>query len=266
MAVAMTDLNNIGFYGKMPSNGDFVSRNLPRAFIDPWDQWLQECITASHQQLGDDWLNNYLTAPIWRFALSKEVCGDSPWIGLVMPSVDSAGRYFPLTVAAPANETCKLFSIADNEASWFLQAEEVILSALDQNNNLDSFNQDLDNLGIPNCLSPTPTTPQNETQKFNQVSSDSWRISMSESKSVSANLSSLMEELIMQRFPEFTVWWTSGSNQVEPSILICNKLPPTQGFSALMTGHWDHWGWDNKLINHLSTVKNDNGNAAVEAS
>lgn len=260
----MTDSNNIGFYGKIPSNGDFISRNLARAFIDPWDQWLQESFTASHQQQNDDWLNNYLTAPIWRFALSKEVCGESSYIGLVMPSVDSVGRYFPLTLAIPVNETSNLLSIADNEASWFLQAEEVMLDALDQNNNLESFSQSLDNLGHPDCLNPSPEILQNETDKTNQASSDNWRVNMFEAESVSANLCSLIEELVSYRFPEVTLWWTSGSEHVEPSILLCNKLPPVGGFSALMTGDWDRWGWENKIITPLVDVKQNNGKIPVE--
>ena len=32
----------VGFYGKMPSRGDFVRRGLPDSFVDPWDAWLQD--------------------------------------------------------------------------------------------------------------------------------------------------------------------------------------------------------------------------------
>jgi type VI secretion system protein ImpM len=259
----MTDLNKLGFYGKMPTNGDFVSRRLPRTFVEPWDQWLQESITTSREQLGDHWLDRYLTGPIWRFALSRGVCGDNTWIGLVMPSVDRVGRYFPLTLAVPVNDACKLLFIADNEEPWFSHAEHIALSALDQNNNLDSFNQDINNLGVPSCLSTTSRIQQDETPKPGLASSDNCRIAMTESGPVSANLTPLMEQFLLERFPDFTLWWTSGSEQVEPSILICNKLPPTQGFSALLTGDWDQWGWDNKLNNRPSIPKTDNENTTV---
>ena len=41
-----------GFYGKIPLLGDFVSRRLPRHFIEPWDSWLQSAFAASREQLG----------------------------------------------------------------------------------------------------------------------------------------------------------------------------------------------------------------------
>ena len=90
-----------GFYGKVPTRGDFVSRRLPWTFVDPWDRWLQGGLACSRDQLGDAWLEVYLTSPVWRFALTPGVCGDAGWIGIVLPSVDRVGRYFPLTVARP---------------------------------------------------------------------------------------------------------------------------------------------------------------------
>lgn len=91
----------LGFYGKVATHGDFVSRRLPRSFLDPWDHWLQDCLRYSQEQLGADWLDVYLTSPVWRFALAPGVCGDGAWTGVLIPGVDRVGRYFPLTVAAP---------------------------------------------------------------------------------------------------------------------------------------------------------------------
>ncbi len=253
----MAGLNNLGFYGKIPSNGDFVSRHLPRTFVDPWDKWLQQSINSSQQQLGEQWLDRYLIGPIWRFALSAGVCGDNAWLGLVMPSVDSVGRYFPLTLAVPVTDTCKLLFIADNEESWFAQAEDIALSALDQNNKLETFTQDIIKLDVPSHLSIDSSTQQNEAPEPELADSDFWRIAMAESEPISANLNPLMEQFLRQRFPEFTVWWTNGSEHVEASILICNKLPPSQGFSALLTGDWDQWGWQNTLYNRPKTARID---------
>lgn len=97
-----------GFYGKLPALGDFVSRRLPRQFIEPWDQWLQSAIAASREQLGSDWLDVYLTSPIWRFGLGAGVCGTGAWAGVLMPSVDKVGRYYPLTLAVPVPEAQSL--------------------------------------------------------------------------------------------------------------------------------------------------------------
>lgn len=65
----------VGFYGKLASRGDFVSRALPQSFVGPWDSWLAAGLLASQQRLGGDWLNVYLVSPLWRFVLAPGVCG-----------------------------------------------------------------------------------------------------------------------------------------------------------------------------------------------
>ena len=89
-----------GFYGKVPARGDFVRSGLPRDFVETWDDWLSEVMSASKEIGGDAWLPAFLEAPVWRFALPSGVCGAFAIIGLMLPSVDKAGRYFPLTFAA----------------------------------------------------------------------------------------------------------------------------------------------------------------------
>jgi type VI secretion system protein ImpM len=90
-----------GFYGKLPARGDFVRVGLPRDFVDPWDQWQQSVIAASRELIGADaWLELYLESPVWRFVLPPHMCGELAVLGVMLPSVDKAGRYFPLTFAA----------------------------------------------------------------------------------------------------------------------------------------------------------------------
>ncbi|OGI58559.1 MAG: type VI secretion-associated protein, partial [Candidatus Muproteobacteria bacterium RBG_19FT_COMBO_61_10] len=33
-----------GVYGKLPTHGDFIQRNLPSAFVRQWDVWLQHFV------------------------------------------------------------------------------------------------------------------------------------------------------------------------------------------------------------------------------
>jgi type VI secretion system protein ImpM len=90
----------IGFCGKLPARGDFVTAGLPRRFTEAWYDWLQPVLAASRRALGEDWDAAWLEAPIWRFALSPGICGPDSVLGLWMPSVDRVGRHFPLTFAA----------------------------------------------------------------------------------------------------------------------------------------------------------------------
>src|SRR3954468_2213067 len=123
-----------GFYGKIPSEGDFVSRRLPWEFTSVWDDWLQQGMQASREALGERWLALYLSAPIWRFQVGAGVCGPQGWRGLFFPSVDRVGRYFPLTLAfadAPfaASPPAQL-TLTTDETAW-LAAEDAALAGLD---------------------------------------------------------------------------------------------------------------------------------------
>ena len=89
-----------GFAGKVPARGDFVHAGLPREFTDPWHDWQSLVIAGSRTLMGEAWLDAFLEAPVWRFVLPPGFCGPRAAVGLIRPSVDKVGRYFPLTLAA----------------------------------------------------------------------------------------------------------------------------------------------------------------------
>lgn len=93
---ADADAVRIGFFGKLPSRGDFVRIGLSRALATAWDGWLQEVIPAS----GDAFDAALRSAPVWRFAFGAGICGPRAACGLFLPSADRVGRIFPLLIAA----------------------------------------------------------------------------------------------------------------------------------------------------------------------
>ena len=227
-----------GFYGKVPSLGDFVTRRLPTELIAPWDQWLQKCLAASHAQLGDRWLDRYLNSPLWRFALSPGVAGQTPWVGVLMPSVDRVGRYFPLTLACalPADTNpVSVFGTAD----WFDRAEDLILSVLADPFSLDTFDGQVLALGAPKAAAPTagPPTPP----AFSRP--NTWHLSTATAADLPGACATLLAQALEVAFLAYSLWWTQGSDQVVPSLLACQGLPPPDGFSALLSGDWGGCGW-----------------------
>jgi type VI secretion system protein ImpM len=114
----------------MPCLGDFVSRRLPPEFIAAWDTWLQRSVAASRTALGESWTDVFLTSPMWRFVLAPGACGTEARAGLLLPSVDKVGRYFPMTfaLAVPPPELKIPRLIAAHE--WYEALEHVALSAL----------------------------------------------------------------------------------------------------------------------------------------
>jgi len=127
---------SVGFYGKLPARGDFVRAGLPRAFVEPWDAWLASVLGGSRALMGEDWLPAWLEAPVWRFRLAAGVCGPDAALGLMLPSVDRVGRYFPLTLAAvfgadrfpPERAACD---------AWLDGCEEAGRAALDDDGTAD---------------------------------------------------------------------------------------------------------------------------------
>lgn len=122
-----------GWFGKLPGMGDFAHRRLPEAFRLPWDAWLQEGLGALRQRRAD-WTARYLESPLWCFALGGQLAGAGAWVGVLMPSVDSVGRYFPFTLATGvAAADCAAPEEARNELhQWWAWAAGVALQALEQ--------------------------------------------------------------------------------------------------------------------------------------
>ncbi|OYV61471.1 MAG: type VI secretion-associated protein, partial [Acidiphilium sp. 21-62-4] len=87
--------SGVGFYGKIPVRGDFVGAGLPRDLVNRWDGWCRLALHESRQALGESWLAAWMEAPIWRFRLAPGLCGAAGILGVMLPSVDRAGRHFP---------------------------------------------------------------------------------------------------------------------------------------------------------------------------
>jgi len=223
-----------GIYGKLPSRGDFVTRRLPTTFVDPWDQWLQESLADSRDQLGERWLDTYLTSPVWRFLLSPGVAGPLAWAGVLMPSVDRVGRYFPLTLGCPLSGASNPIGAMTDAGAWYDAAEALVLACLEDPFDLDSFDRQLIELG------PPPTTLQRGALRRGPW--DARRMPLP------GDLKDACPELLSQTLAElflaFSLWWSQGSQLVQPSLLLCQGLPPTQGFSAMMAAEWERWGWN----------------------
>lgn len=136
-AMAMFPSSLPGWFGKLPGMGDFAHRRLPEDFRGVWDRWLQNGLAALRIRHAD-WTDRYLQAPLWCFVLGDEVVGEQCWIGVMMPSVDGVGRYFPFTVAA---ELVSPQTELHGEAlaivrHWWARASQAALEGLE--NDLDA--------------------------------------------------------------------------------------------------------------------------------
>ena len=136
----MTGVGPPGWFGKLPGMGDFAARRLPEDFRSAWDRWLQFGLLdlrANH----NDWTERYLHAPLWCFVLGRGAVDERFWLGVMMPSVDAVGRYFPLTVAVELDASwveLRGDALAQAERWWALAARATV-EALEQDLDAERF-------------------------------------------------------------------------------------------------------------------------------
>lgn len=142
-----------GWYGKLPTLGDFASRRLEADFIEPWDLWLAGAMQVQRQALGEAWVEAYLDSPPWRFLLSPGVLpGVDPalaFAGVLVPSVDRVGRYFPLTIAASLARVPGIAAEFEALLAWMHRLEDTALDALQGDWSIDDLEHALADLSPP---------------------------------------------------------------------------------------------------------------------
>lgn len=226
---------SVGFFGKVPALGDFVSRRLPRQFIDPWDQWLQASLRSSQETLGENWLSSFLVSPLWRFALSPGLCGPSAWAGVMMPSVDRVGRYYPLTLAQPM-VPADLMSLFLPESTWFSRLEDAALSVLNEPFDLDGFDKGLTEIGVP-AGRVSARFQADTTLSAGQASGKlALRYDLDGLEQAEFLFPHLSQSLIERFLPCYSVWATEGVQASRPNVLFCEGLPPIDAYAGFLTG------------------------------
>jgi len=161
----MVETTAAGWYGKLPSLGDFASRRLDQDFIETWDHWLSAGLAAWREREPSAWLERYLHGPSWRFLLRPGAlapglqAGAAVWAGVLMPSVDRVGRYFPLTLALPLPELPSSPAQADALLNWLHGLDDIALDAMDEDWSADQLEAELARLGTPPSL---PTQDEEE--------------------------------------------------------------------------------------------------------
>jgi len=137
-----------GLFGKLPAKRDFIGMNASRRFLEAWEPWLQAGVAMSKQMLGDGWIDTYNRAPIWRYWLGADFCGEA-MIGAFMPSVDGVGRSFPLAIFVGEGDASLAPPELEPNDAWFEAAEAVLLDALEPGATLERIAEKVGALPVP---------------------------------------------------------------------------------------------------------------------
>jgi type VI secretion system protein ImpM len=196
-----------GWYGKLPSLGDFASRRLPPEFIEGWDQWLARGL-ADWQAHEPDWLTHYLQGPSWRFLIGPGLIGAATWIGVLMPSVDQVGRYFPLCLATARRQLPDTAEQLQVVLDWLLRLDDLALDAMQYDWPIDTLEAELDRLGeCPDGLADAATP-----------------------------LAQQVAELLSSSTSASVTFWICRDELGEPFVYQHPGLPGTELVSALLAG------------------------------
>lgn len=230
-----------GFYGKAPTHGDFLRRRVPDDFLQPWDEWLQRSIAESRNELAAGWLEVYLTSPIWRFAISRGVCGPSMALGVLMPSVDRVGRYFPMTLVATGLGDTPLPAIAEGTSAWFEELERTALGVVAEDDfRLEQFDAQVEQLAGHPALVEEP----GEAAVYPALRYRSAPLVLVAPIPDAGALASAWSALVAEQCRGLgggcCLWWTSGSERVRPCLLVTEGLPGADAFRAMLDGGWSY--------------------------
>lgn len=144
-----------GWYGKLPSLGDFAGRRLAPDLIETWDGWLANGLAQWRDQDPEGWLQAYLDGPSWRFLLMPGVLAGValPLAGVLLPSVDRVGRYFPLTLLRAVQGTPGTAA----QLRWLHHLDDLAVDAMQDDWDIERLEAEL--LRLDQALADDDTEP-----------------------------------------------------------------------------------------------------------
>lgn len=230
----MSGLGGTGFFGKLPGVGDFVQRRLPAGFVAGWDANFEAAVNAARNGFGADWHAVWQAAPVWRFALMPDVCGDSAWVGVMGPSTDRVGRGFPMVLAHAVDDAAQLARVVAAAGGWFAAAEDVCRHArAGAATTTETFDAMV-------CALPSPFAWLEEGAT--EAVAATWRDTLhvawrrnAEDRQLAALWARCREA------GDGCLWWTSGGARTPPSVRLTHGLPAPQDYAAFLADATAGW-------------------------
>ncbi|MFV2053358.1 TagF domain-containing protein [Aliiroseovarius sp. YM-037] len=129
----------VGFFGKLPSTGDFVARGLPPGLRPVLDQWLTRNV------VGGLPLDRGLPDNGIRLVMARE---DGGFAALILPSHDKLGREYPFAIIGMMSDGAPSIVTADGWCDAVLPAARKVID--------------------------TPLPPDQALEALAQISVDGW--------------------------------------------------------------------------------------------
>ncbi|MCE2914442.1 MAG: type VI secretion system-associated protein TagF [Rubrivivax sp.] len=222
-----------GWHGKLPTLGDFASRRLDEAFIEAWDSWLAQGLLRLRTDGPGVWLEGYLASPSWRFLLMPGVLGAGPvvgqaWAGVLMPSVDRVGRYFPLTLVKPMAAGPASAQQMELLWHWLARLDDLAHDALFDDWTLDRLEDELARLGGPEW-GPLPDA----TLRM-PVGPGDWS-EQADGRDAAASIG-VQAQRAWAASAQGLAWWHARPDEGAPRLIVSRGLPRPEVLATLFGG------------------------------
>jgi type VI secretion system protein ImpM len=234
-----------GYFGKIPAMPDFVFHGLSMRMTDAWAVHVASWLATARKTARTGWSQRFLSSPVWRFVIARDVLGPECWVGLLASSLDSVGREFPFIVMISADfDTAeerplqmldaRLDEVEDKALSFMegQVAQTELVQAL--GSAASAIARDLAASAIGNgrlaphedhdaiCIS----FPPGELWGERYEAAYSWPAAKDN-----------------KHRSRLCLWWHEGSDDRLADYCVTRGMPPRAGGAAFFLGDWEEQGW-----------------------
>jgi type VI secretion system protein ImpM len=234
--LATASADSPGWYGKLPSLGDFAQRRLPPDFVEAWDRWLAHELSAWQGADPAGWLERYLAGASWRFMLLPGSVPGWPsgdtMIGVLMPSVDRVGRYFPFTLAWREHGTPADVPALQRAFAQLHELDDLALDALQEDWAVDRLEDEL--AGFAQRRAPGVAASPAEARPARAISlpAPGRTIDLPWRTEIGGTLADVACARLLEQWQGGALWWSEPQPGL-PRLRLSAGLPRDQDFIAL---------------------------------
>ena len=167
--------------------------------------------------------------------------------GILVPSVDKVGRYFPLTIVAGLpRDTGPVIAAACLE-EFFDAAERLLVETMAlEHMDFNRFDQAVVGLGdaVAQVYRPAGFVLEPAAAALlADAAAGPWRVPIAAPSALSSTILQAAAHRLAELYEPMALWWTAGSEMVQPSCLVTKGLPRPEQFVAMMNASWDESCW-----------------------
>jgi type VI secretion system protein ImpM len=167
---------------------------------------------------------------VLRFAWAPGVVDSQWWFGLLMPSCDSVGRYFPLLIAHPRMKPPEDRIALDHLELWYEHlAEAAVLTLQDSPASVDALEAALRD-------APPWPTPGRVPTLLTPSGAPSQHLRLVRGSPLSHWLHGVAAQALAAGLHGRTLWWRTTETGAEDSVDIIQGLPDGAALAQLLAG------------------------------